>query len=139
MVFQKQIVLPPHPRGFHLIDKFVLDNLPPYTGLMHLFIQHTSASLTLNENADPSVREDFETHFNHLVSESEPYYKHTVEGTDDMTAHIKSSLLGASVSFPIRKGIPLFGTWQGIYLCEHRNHAGARTILLSIIGSKSIP
>lgn len=134
MVFQNQIILPPHPRGFHLIDRYVLDSIPLYTGLMHLFIQHTSASLTINENADPTVREDFETHFNQMVSESESYYKHTLEGPDDMTSHIKSSLLGAAISFPIIQGIPQFGTWQGIYLCEHRNQAGARKLIRTIIG-----
>ena len=102
---------------------------------MHVFIKHTSASLTINENADPSVRVDFETHFNQMVSEADTHYTHTLEGPDDMTSHIKSSLLGASVNFPIKDGVPQWGIWQGIYLCEHRNTAAARQIFITVIGS----
>ena len=121
MVSQKEVTLKPYPRGFHLITEAVVRQLPKLTGVVNVFIKHTSASLTINENADPTVREDFETHFNKLVSEKETHYKHTFEGLDDMTSHIKSSILGSSVSFPIKEGVPLLGVWQGIYLCEHRN------------------
>ena len=96
--------------------------------------QHTSASLTINENADPTVRDDFETHFNKMVSDKETYYKHTYEGLDDMTSHIKTSILGSSINFPIKKGVPLFGTWQGIYLCEHRNGGKTRNIIITSYG-----
>jgi secondary thiamine-phosphate synthase enzyme len=134
MVFQKEISLPPFPRGFHLITSFVLDEMPKKSGVLHVFIKHTSASLTINENADPSVRVDFETHFNKLVSENDNHYTHTLEGPDDMTSHIKSSILGSSVSIPIKDGVPQLGTWQGIYLCEHRNHAGSRKIFITLMG-----
>lgn len=134
MVFQKEISLPPYPRGFHLISQHVLNHVPEWSGIVHVFIQHTSASLTINENADPTVRIDFETHFNQMVSEKETYFKHTLEGPDDMTSHIKSSLLGASISFPIKKGVPLLGIWQGIYLCEHRNQGGSRRLVISVMG-----
>ncbi|MGB1020465.1 MAG: secondary thiamine-phosphate synthase enzyme YjbQ [Flavobacteriaceae bacterium] len=134
MVFQKEILLPPFPRGFHLISSHVLKELPNMTGVAQIFIQHTSASLTLNENADPTVRTDFETFFNALVPETATHFLHTVEGPDDMTSHIKSSLLGASVSFPIKRGKPQWGIWQGIYLCEHRNAASARNLVLTAIG-----
>ena len=107
------------------------------TGIVHVFIKHTSASLTINENADPTVREDFETHFNKMVSEDETYFKHTIEGPDDMTSHIKSSLLGSSVSFPIKNGEPQLGTWQGIFLCEHRNHAKSRKIIVTVYGDSN--
>ena len=103
-------------------------------GQLNLFIKHTSASLTINENADPSVRDDFETHFNHMVSENENYFTHVFEGTDDMTSHIKSSIIGSSVSFPVSNGKPNFGAWQGIYLCEHRNSASSRRLILTVIG-----
>ena len=135
MVFQKELVLSPKKRGFHIITQTVLDVIPKKTGLIHVFIKHTSASLTINENADPSVRFDFENHFNLLVSEKEKHYTHTLEGLDDMTSHIKSSLLGSSVSFPIREGLPCLGTWQGIYLCEHRNAAKPRKIVVTFIGT----
>ena len=125
MWIQKTISLSPHPRGFHLITNEIVESVPEMsqikTGLLHLFIKHTSASLTINEDADPTVRTDFESHFNHLVPENQPYYKHTLEGPDDMSAHLKASLLGSSVSIPITKGKLALGTWQGIYLCEHRN------------------
>ena len=135
MVDQKKITLNPYPRGFHLITNEVIKHLPKITGIVNIFIQHTSASLTINENADPTVREDFETHFNKMVSEKETYFKHTFEGPDDMTSHIKSSLLGSSVSFPIKNGIPQLGVWQGIYLCEHRNNASKRRIVITVIGN----
>ena len=134
MVFQKEIILKPFPRGFHIITNDIVNILPRTTGIVHVFIKHTSASLTINENADPTVREDFETHFNKMVSEDETYFKHTIEGPDDMTSHIKSSLLGSSISFPIKNGEPLLGTWQGIFLCEHRNHAKSRKIIITVYG-----
>ena len=134
MVFQKEIILNPFPRGFHIITNDIVNILPRITGIVHVFIKHTSASLTINENADPTVREDFETHFNKMVSEDETYFKHTIEGPDDMTSHIKSSLLGLSISFPIKNGEPLLGTWQGIFLCEHRNHAKSRKIIVTVYG-----
>ena len=134
MVFQKEIILNPFPRGFHIITNDIVNILPRITGIVHVFIKHTSASLTINENADPTVREDFETHFNKMVSEDETYFKHTIEGPDDMTSHIKSSLLGSSVSFPIKNGEPQLGTWQGIFICEHRNHAKSRKIIVTVYG-----
>ena len=135
MNFQKEIIVGPFSRGFHIISNEIVNELPVLTGLVHVFIKHTSAALTINENADPTVREDFETHFNHMVSEDGNYFKHTSEGPDDMTSHIKSSLLGSSVSFPIKNGIPQLGVWQGIYLCEHRNNAGKRRIVITVVGS----
>lgn len=136
MTYQIEITLKPFARGFHLITDEIVSKLPDFTGIVHVFIQHTSASLTINENADPSVRVDFETHFNKLVSESDDHYTHTLEGKDDMTSHIKSSILGSSVSFPIKNGIPQLGTWQGVYLCEHRNRASGRKIFVTcIVGS----
>ena len=134
MVFQKEIILSPFPRGFHIVTNEIVDILPKMTGIAHIFIKHTSASLTINENADPTVREDFETHFNKMVSEDETHFKHTIEGPDDMTSHIKSSLLGSSVSFPIKDGKPLLGTWQGVFLCEHRNHAKSRQLVVTVYG-----
>jgi len=133
MIFQKEIVLPQFPRGFHLITNYVLDELPQKSGIVHVFIKHTSASLTINENADPTVRDDFETHFNKMVDEKATYFTHTFEGPDDMTSHIKSSILGSSISFPISNGIPQWGIWQGIYLCEHRNSANQRKIFITLI------
>ena len=135
MIFQKEITLPKFSRGFHLITDYILREIPKKSGVVHVFIKHTSASLTINENADPSVRYDFETHFNKMVSEADTHYTHTLEGPDDMTSHIKSSLLGASVSFPIKDGEPQWGIWQGIYLCEHRNTAAPRKIFITLIGS----
>jgi len=136
--FQKEIRLTPRNRGFHLITSEVLDALPEIkevaTGLLHVHIKHTSASLTINENADPTVREDFEAHFNILVSEAETHYQHTYEGPDDMTSHIKASLLGASVTVPVSQGQLNLGTWQGIYLCEHRNSGGSRSLVLTAQG-----
>ena len=134
MLFQKEIILKPRSRGFHLITNDIISFLPQFSGIVNVFIKHTSASLTINENADPSVRVDFENHFNEMVSENEDYFTHTYEGKDDMTSHIKSSLLGSSVSFPMKNGIPELGVWQGIYLCEHRNNASSRKIFITFIG-----
>ncbi|MEM9986910.1 MAG: secondary thiamine-phosphate synthase enzyme YjbQ [Bacteroidota bacterium] len=134
MVEQVEFSLPPYPRGFHLITHAVLAELStlPSRGVLHLFIQHTSAGLTLNENADPTVRQDFRSIFDRLVPENQPYYRHDVEGPDDLPAHIKSSLLGASISIPITRGRLNLGTWQGIYLCEFRNHGGARRFVATV-------
>ena len=134
MTYQAEITLKPFSRGFHLITDDIIATLPKLTGIVHVFIKHTSASLTINENADPSVRVDFETHFNKMVSEFDDHYTHTLEGKDDMTSHIKSSILGSSVSFPIKNGVPQLGIWQGVYLCEHRNQASGRTIFITCIG-----
>ena len=134
MIFQKEINLKPYPRGFHLITDHIINIIPNISGVAHVFIKHTSASLTINENADPSVRIDFETHFNKMVSENETYFTHVYEGKDDMTSHIKNSLLGSSISFPVTNGIPQFGTWQGIYLCEHRDNGGERRLFITVIG-----
>lgn len=135
---QKTIRLTPRQRGFHLITGDVVDALPELAnyrvGLLHLFIQHSSASLTINENADPTVRDDMEAHFNRYVPENAPYYRHTLEGSDDMPAHIKATLLGASITIPITKGRLNLGTWQGIYLCEHRNRGGGRTLIATLDG-----
>ena len=129
---QKALRLRPYPRGFHLITSEVLDALPEMTGIktgmLQVFIQHTSASLTLNENADPDVRSDFESHMNQMVPENAPYYVHTLEGPDDMPAHIKASLMGHSVMLPVANGRLQTGTWQGIYMCEHRNRASGRNL-----------
>ena len=134
MTYQAEITLKPFSRGFHLITDDIIATLPKLTGIVHVFIKHTSASLTINENADRSVRVDFETHFNKMVSESDDHYTHILEGKDDMTSHIKSSILGSSVSFPIKNGVPQLGIWQGVYLCEHRNQASGRTIFITCIG-----
>ena len=138
MWYQKEITLPVFSRGFHIIMDNILEEIPEIrdisSGLLHLFIKHTSASLTINEDADPTVRADFETHFNIIVPENAPYYRHTIEGSDDMPAHLKSAILGASLSIPISKGKLNLGVWQGIYLCEHRNHGGKRKIVLTING-----
>ena len=136
MVFQKTIQLPPFAKGFHLITDKILREIPNVNGIVQVFIQHTSASLTINENADPTVRMDFETFFNNLVSEDNSNFLHTNEGPDDMTSHIKSSLLGSSVSFPIKNGKPEWGLWQGIYLCEHRKNAKKRNLFITVIGEK---
>lgn len=137
-VFQKEFSLKPKSRGFHLITREVVEQIPEISkikvGVMQVFIQHTSAGLTINENADPTVRQDFETFFNRTVPEDMSLYKHTYEGPDDMTSHIKSSLLGASLNIPITNGQLNLGTWQGIYLCEHRNHAGSRKLVITILG-----
>jgi secondary thiamine-phosphate synthase enzyme len=137
---QKEFTLSPKKRGFHLVTREIVEHLKElseYTvGIAHIFICHTSASLTVNENADPDVREDFETHFNKTVPENAPYYVHTLEGPDDMPAHIKASILGSSVTVPVKDGRFNLGTWQGIYLCEHRNHGGPRRLIVTIIGEK---
>ncbi|HTN93599.1 MAG TPA: secondary thiamine-phosphate synthase enzyme YjbQ [Gallionella sp.] len=126
------------PRGFHLITGALLRELPELhdirIGMMNILILHTSASLTINENADPTVRRDFESYFNHAVPEDEPYYLHRDEGSDDLPAHLKSSLLGHSLNIPIADGRLRLGTWQGIYLCEHRNHGGSRRLVVTIQG-----
>jgi secondary thiamine-phosphate synthase enzyme len=136
---QKTITLSPKSRGFHIITDDVLENIPELkdfkTGILQLFIKHTSASLTINENADPTVRTDFESHFNMLAPENQSYYQHTFEGSDDMPAHLKASLLGSSVSIPITDGKLNLGTWQGIYLCEHRNRGSDRKLIITIQGS----
>lgn len=134
MIDQVQFDLQPRGRGFHLITREVLSRLPelPEKGILHLFILHTSAGLTINENADPTVRTDFEQFFNHIVPEGMPFVVHDMEGSDDMPAHIKSSLVGSSVTIPIRKGRLALGTWQGIYLCEFRNQPHQRALLATI-------
>ena len=135
---QKQISLPSHIRGFHIITHFIEESIEDINkidiGLLHVFIHHTSASLTINEDADPSVRQDFETHFNELVPEDNPKLTHTLEGSDDMPAHLKSAILGSSLTIPIQNGKLLLGTWQGIYLCEHRNNGGSRKLTLTLQG-----
>ncbi|WP_286264371.1 secondary thiamine-phosphate synthase enzyme YjbQ [Thalassotalea atypica] len=137
---QQTISLTARTRGFHLITNDIIRQLPVLAniecGLLHLFIQHSSASLTINENADPTVRSDMEAHFNQFVPENARYYQHTYEGSDDMPAHIKASTLGASVSIPITNGRLNLGTWQGIYLGEHRDHGGERTIIATIQGEQ---
>lgn len=136
--YQRQIQLPPKARGFHIITRNVQQAIPEITGvaigIAHVFIQHTSASLTINENADPTVRMDFEDHFNRLVPEDTAMYRHVHEGPDDMTSHIKSSLLGPSLSIPVRNGRLCLGTWQGIYLCEHRDRAAGRNLMITVWG-----
>lgn len=137
--FQKTIRLQPYSRGFHLITRIIEREFPELrqlkAGMVQVFIQHTSASLTINENADPTVRVDFETHFNRMIPENMPYYQHDYEGSDDMPAHLKASVLGSSVLIPVTNGQLNLGTWQGIYLCEHRNHGGSRTLVLTAWGS----
>lgn len=138
MWIQKDITLKPHLRGFHLITDELLFQLPELkeirVGLINIFIQHTSASLTINENADPSVRDDFESFFSHHVPENEPYYTHIYEGADDLPAHLKASILGNTLTIPITNGRLNLGTWQGIYLGEHRNHATSRHLVVTIQG-----
>ena len=138
MWIQKTITLSPRSRGFHIITPDVINQIPAIekikTGILHLFIKHTSASLTINEDADPTVRTDFESHFNMLVPENQSYYQHTFEGPDDMPAHLKASLLDSSVSIPITDGKLNLGTWQGIYLCEHRDRGSARKLVATIHG-----
>ena len=134
MVTSKEILMPAYRRGYHLITSTILNELGPLpqNGILHLFIKHTSAGLTINENADPDVRVDFESIFDKLVPENMPFLVHTLEGPDDMPAHIKASLVGSSVSIPIINGRLALGTWQGIYLCEFRNHGGRRKLVASI-------
>ena len=138
MWIQKQIKIKAQRRGFHLITDAILRQIPELQqvsiGMMNVFIQHTSASLTINENADPSVRDDFEAYFNRNVRENEPYYTHNDEGPDDMPAHLKSSILGSSLNIPITDGRLNMGLWQGIYLCEHRDHASGRQLMVTIQG-----
>jgi len=138
MWIQKQLTIKALRRGFHLITDDILGQIPELKtiniGMMNIFIQHTSASLTINENADPSVRDDFEAYFNNNVRENEPYYTHTYEGSDDMPAHLKSSILGASLNIPITNGKLNMGMWQGIYLCEHRDHVSNRQLVVTIQG-----
>lgn len=137
--FQTEIILKPYSRGFHLITTEILNALPEIkeinVGQLQVFIKHTSASLTINENADPTVRKDFESHINTMVPENQPYYKHTFEGSDDMPAHIKASLMGTSVQIPITKGSLNLGIWQGVYLCEHRNYGGSRRLVITAYGN----
>lgn len=138
MIIQKEITLKPKSRGFHLITGEINNQIPELkninAGIAHIFIKHTSASLTINENADPTVRSDMEKYFNKIVPESASYFEHTLEGTDDMTSHIKSTLIGSSLIIPISNGKFNLRTWQGIYLCEHRNYGGARKIVVTILG-----
>lgn len=137
MILQKEILLPAKPRGFHLITREVLSVLnisQIAVGMMNVFIKHTSASLSINENADPDVRDDMESFFNRTVTEDVSLYKHTAEGADDMTSHIKVAIIGSSINIPITDGKLNLGTWQGIYLCEHRNHASRRRIVITASG-----
>lgn len=138
MWLQKEIHLKPRPRGFHLITGELLRELPELRnfkiGMMNVFIMHTSASLTINENADPTVRQDFENFFNHAVPEDEPCYRHQDEGSDDLPAHLKSSILGNSLNIPVANGQLKMGAWQGIYLCEHRDQGGSRRIVVTVQG-----
>ena len=138
---QRSVTLDPKARGFHLVTDEVTSALPEIrdlrVGLLHVFIQHTSASLTINENAAPAVRGDMERHFNEMVPEDQPYYQHTIEGSDDMPAHIKASMLDTSLSIPVQDGQLAFGTWQGIYLNEHRDNGGARSLMLTLQGESA--
>ena len=143
MWHQRQLRLRPRPRGFHLVTLEVAEAVPELAelgdvraGLLHLFIRHTSASLTLNENASPDVRDDFESWFDRAVPEDAPYWTHTLEGPDDMPAHIKASLLGPSLTLPVRDGALALGTWQGVYLCEHRDSGGARSLIVTLFGER---
>ncbi len=139
-IFQKEIKLSAKTRGFHLVTEEVTQQIPEIKevsmGFLQIFIKHTSAGLSINENADPTVREDLESHFNEMVPEDQPYYKHTFEGSDDMPAHIKAALLGSSLQIPVTNGQLNLGTWQGIYLCEHRDHGGSRKLVLTVYGEK---
>lgn len=136
--YQKEIQLAPKKRGYHLITNEILSAIPELKklkiGQLQVFIKHTSASLTINENADPTVRLDFETHINKMIPEDMPYYKHDYEGSDDMPAHIKASMLGSSITIPISNGKLNLGIWQGIYLGEHRNYGGARNVVITAFG-----
>ena len=137
-IFQQSLQLKERKRGFHLITAEILQAVPQITtvktGLCQIFIQHTSASLTINENADPTVRQDFEMYFNKAVREDDPDYRHDYEGSDDMPAHLKASLLGSSVLIPVRNGKLALGTWQGVYLCEHRDYGGRRNLIITVWG-----
>ena len=138
--YQKEISLEPRKRGFHLITNEIINKVSEIrkikTGIAQIFIKHTSASLSINENASPDVRSDMEKHFNKMVPENAPYYEHNLEGSDDMPAHIKTSILGSSLTIPIKDGDLNLGTWQGIYLCEHRNHGGSRRLVITIWGEE---
>lgn len=140
-MLQREITLAPRPRGFHLVTDDVARALPELrqcaAGLLHVFICHTSASLTLNENASPDVRGDFERHFGRMVPENQPYYRHTLEGPDDLPAHIKASLLGSGVLIPVREGRLALGTWQGLYLGEHRDRGGPRRLVATLLGAEA--
>jgi secondary thiamine-phosphate synthase enzyme len=141
MWLQRTIELEAKPRGFHLVTEEILDALPELrklpVGMLHLLIQHTSASLALNENASPEVRRDFRAWFDQAVPERAPYWTHTLEGDDDMPAHVKAALLGPSLTLPVRGGRPALGTWQGIYLCEHRDRGGPRTLVATAWGERA--
>ncbi len=134
MIQQKEISLPGQPRGIHLIMRYIEQQLPdlPEKGLLHILLKHTSAALTMNENADPSVRVDFNAYMDHIAPEGEPYYTHTLEGSDDMPAHLKSSLLGQELTIPVTNHRLNLGTWQGIYLCEFRDRGGSRSLVLTV-------
>ncbi len=138
--FQKKIIISQSERGFLLVTDEIINQIPEISnfkvGILHLFIKHTSASLTINENADPTVRQDLEQHFNHSVPENAPFYQHTMEGPDDMPAHIKSTTIGNSLTIPVSDGKLNLGTWQGIYLCEHRNYPHTRNIIATLNGVK---
>ena len=140
MWYQTEITLPPFDRGFHIITELVLKGIREIEniklGTLQIFIKHTSASLTINEDADPTVRSDFESHFNITVPENATYYKHTIEGSDDMPAHLKASILGTTLNIPVSDGKLNLGTWQGIYLCEHRNNKPIRKIILTLNGKQ---
>lgn len=139
LFYQREITLPQRRRGFHLITHLVTDAMPEVnnidTGMLQVFIKHTSAALTINENADPTVRLDFESHFNQMVPENASYYEHNSEGSDDMPAHLKASLLGSSVLIPVTRGRLNLGIWQGIYLCEHRDAGGSRELVITLWGN----
>ncbi len=140
MWYQTEITLPPFARGFHIITEIVLNGITEIVniklGTLQVFIKHTSASLTINEDADPTVRSDFESHFNIIVPENAPHYKHTIEGADDMPAHLKASILGTTLNIPVSDGKLNLGTWQGIYLCEHRKNKPIRKIILTLNGKR---
>ncbi len=140
--FQRRITLRARARGFHLVTDEIVQQIPELRqfsiGIAHLFMLHTSAALTINEDASPEVRSDFEQHFNRMVPENAPYYRHTYEGPDDMPAHLKASLLGASLTIPVADGQLAMGTWQGIYLCEHRNQGGPRRLVVTIHGEEAV-
>jgi len=135
MTSQIEITLPPFRRGYHLITHLIENELPdlPKSGILHVFIKHSSAGLTINEDADPTVRADFESFMNELIPENHPLYRHTMEGADDMPAHLKASLMGSSVNIPISNGRLNLGTWQGVYLCEFRNHGGNRKLIMTVV------
>jgi secondary thiamine-phosphate synthase enzyme len=141
MIHQREITLQARKRGFHLVTAEIIAQIPEMhdiqSGILHVFIKHSSASLTVNENADPTVRKDFESHFNTMVPENASYFEHDTEGSDDMPAHLKSSLLGSSITIPITDGRLNLGMWQGIYFCEHRNYGGIRELVLTVIGNET--